>query len=346
MKRHINIPIFVPHLGCPHDCIFCNQTKISGAAHHFDEAAVRAQIDTYTQSIGENTQVEIAFFGGSFTGIEWPQQKAYLDLATTYVHRNGFEGIRMSTRPDLITPEILDRLTPYPITTIELGVQSMDSAVLAASHRGHSAKDVYTAAKLIRHYGFGLGLQMMLGLPGDTWDKSLTTADKLIALDPDGIRLYPTLVVRDTALAHMYIEGTYTPWPLNETLQLCAQLVHRFTLAGIKIFRLGLQATDQMQPGKDILAGPYHPAIGQLVAQQRLVDYILKYLADKKKAQKSGPIILEAGSKMYQSLVGHKKSHLPIWASHRPVIEIRRNISVPDGMICIDGAYVRRGFYW
>jgi len=372
MKRHINIPIFVPHNGCPHDCIFCNQKKIAGAGSSFDESQVRQQIEAYLSSIKEDTHVEIAFFGGSFTGIPWSEQKAYLDLAKDYCHRYGLKGIRMSTRPDMISTEILDKLGDYPITTIELGVQSMNQSVLDASLRGHTVKDIYKASQLIRHYGFGLGLQMMLGLPEDTPEKSLDTCDKLIAIEPDAVRIYPTLVVKDTGLERLYYDGSYKPLDLEATVDLCAVLAERFDEAGIKVLRIGLQATDSMVPGKDVVAGPYHPAIGQLVDEKRWVDFVLEFVQShvKEEATGSGPsavkgegrlaasvegtyavktqmkvIVIETSQRLYQTLIGHKKGHLSIWAGHEPTIVLKLNKDVPPGVLKIDDHFVHRHDY-
>ena len=338
MKTHINIPIFVPHNGCPHDCIFCNQKKIAGVGHSFDEPAVRRQIETYLSSASHVPHIEIAFFGGSFTGIPLDEQNAYLTLAAEYIHKYKLDGIRMSTRPDFISKGILDNLSGFPVKAIELGVQSMCQDVLDASGRGHSVSHVYKASQLIRSYGYELGLQMMLGLPKATPSKDLLTADRLIAIDPDAVRIYPTLIIKDTALATLYKEGSYVPYDLDTTVDLCADLSERFERSGIKVLRIGLQTTDQIHPGKDVIAGPWHPALGQLVNEKRWVNYILDFTKNM-----SEPITIEANQQLYQTLIGHKKAHLPIWSGHEPVITLKYSDDVPKGMLRIGDSFVHRG---
>ncbi len=328
------IPIFVPHNGCPHDCIFCNQKKIAGTESSFDEAKVRDQIESYLSSSDGIGHIEIAFFGGSFTGIPIREQKQYLKLADEYVLNHSLDGIRLSTRPDMITESILEMLQKYSVIAIELGVQSMHQDVLDASFRGHTIKDVYKASKLIHHFGFQLGLQMMIGLPEDTVEKSIATADKLIAIDPDMVRIYPTLVVKDTKLESLYNEGLYEPFSLETTIDVCTTLLEHFEQAGINVLRIGLQTTDQIQLGRDVVAGPHHPALRQLVEEKRWVNYILNY---SKKL--TNPITIEASQKLYQTLIGHKRAHLPIWAEHEPVITVMLNEEIPSHTIKINETY-------
>lgn len=335
MKQHMIIPIFVPHLGCPYDCIFCNQKKITGSKTQFNEKEVRIQIESYLSSKKDISHIEIAFFGGSFTGIDLDVQKKYLEVATEYVLNHSLDGIRLSTRPDMITKEILEHLSNYPVIAIELGVQSMSQEVLSASTRGHSVKDVYTASKLIRSYGFSLGHQMMLGLPKDTPDRSLTTADKLIAIEPDMVRIYPTLVIKDTVLENLYHAGKYKPFDLDTTINLCVTLMERFEAAGIDVLRIGLQTTDQIQLGKDVVAGPHHPALRQLVEEKRWMNYILEYV----KGYNESEIIIKASERLYQTLVGHKKGHLSIFENHIPKITISKDVTVPEHTIMINDTY-------
>ncbi len=337
MKNHINIPIFVPHHGCPHDCTFCNQQKIAGVTSSFSESEVRNQIERYLSSAQAVPHIEIAFFGGSFTGIPTQEQNDYLDVASEYIHRYGLDGIRMSTRPDMITTSIMDNLSQYPITTIELGVQSMIPEVLIASNRGHTTEDVVRASSLIRHYGIKLGHQMMLGLPQDTPERSLITADRIIAVDPDMVRIYPTLVIKDTHLATLYENGEYQPFDMPTTIDLCTKLTDRFEQTGIDVLRIGLQATDQIQPGKDLVAGPWHPAIGQLVEEKRWLDFVLQFIKDKKE-----PVTIVANQQLYQSLIGHKKAHMPIWSTHEPKVILQLNKTLPKNLIKINDEIVHR----
>lgn len=339
MKHHMIIPIFVPHLGCPYDCVFCNQKKISGTKQVMDEKAVRTQIESYLSTSEGMEHIEIAFYGGSFTGIELSLQKDYLALASEYVLNHSLDGIRLSTRPDLITDAILTHLSNYPVIAIELGIQSMFDDVLEQSGRGHTVKDVYTASKLIRSYGFSLGHQMMLGLPGDTVAKSLATADKLIAIEPDMIRIYPTLVIKDTMLETMYQSGHYVPFDLETTIDLCVDLLERFELEGIEVLRVGLQTSDQIRPGQDVVAGPYHPALRQLVDEKRWVNYILSYTEKTYTMDRTEPIIIKAGNRLFQTLIGHKKAHLSIWDNHQPLIVIDKDEALPEHTILIGDTY-------
>ena len=282
MKTY-NIPIFVPHRGCPHDCVFCNQKRITGLQKPVTARDVKKTIEEYLKTLPQNdARIEAAFFGGSFTGIPIEEQTELLSAAYEYVKDGRIDGIRLSTRPDYISAEILDNLKRYGVTTIELGVQSMDDEVLLKSNRGHKSEDVETAVKLIRKYPFALGLQMMTGLPGDTKMKSLHTADALIALKPDMVRIYPTLTIRDTKLEEMYRDGSYTPETLEEAVELCAELVQRFETADITVIRVGLQSTDEIsESGDSVVAGPLHSAFGELVENEIYYGLILDVMGDK-----------------------------------------------------------------
>lgn len=217
---------------------------------------------------------EIAFFGGSFTAIDREYMLELLKAAYPYVKSGQVRGIRISTRPDCIDAEILDILKAYGVTSIELGAQSMDDGVLKENRRGHTAQDVADASGLIQSYGFELGLQMMTGLYTDTQEKAVETAERIIALSPETVRIYPTVVLKNTYLAELYEKGVYTPLNVEESVELCARLVPMFENAGIKIIRLGLHS------GKDIkenmLAGGFHDSFGELVKSRILVNKILE----------------------------------------------------------------------
>ena len=282
MKTY-NIPIFVPHRGCPYDCVFCNQKRITGSQKSVTVADVRKTIEEYLTTLPKNdARIEAAFFGGSFTGIPIEEQTELLSAAYEYVKDGRIDGIRLSTRPDYISVEILDNLQKYGVTTIELGVQSMDDEVLIKSNRGHKSSDVTTAVKLIRKYPFALGLQMMTGLPGDTKTKSFRTADAIIALKPDIVRIYPTLTIRDTKLEEMYRDGSYTPETLDEAVKLCAELVLKFEAADITVIRVGLQSTDEIsESGESVVAGPVHSAFGELVENEIYYGLIMDALSGR-----------------------------------------------------------------
>lgn len=263
--KYYNIPIFVPHEGCPYNCIFCNQKRITGADTSVTSADIVRIIEEHLNTLPKTDRyVEAAFFGGSFTGISAEKQEEFLSAAYKYVSSGKIDGIRMSTRPDYIDGEIIARLKKYGVTTVELGVQSMDSEVLRLSARGHTADDVEKAARLIKDAGIRLGLQMMTGLPGDTPEKSIETARRIIALKPDCVRIYPTLVVRDTPLEAMYKNGTYTPQTLDEALQLCKRLLLMFNEAKINVIRVALVTTDEISDKGSVVAGPFHSAFREL----------------------------------------------------------------------------------
>lgn len=280
MKTY-NIPIFVPHRGCPFDCVFCNQKRITGTVKSVTAADVRQIIDKHLETIGKDSAcIEAAFFGGSFTGIPINEQTELLSAAQEYILDGRIDGIRLSTRPDYIDREILNNLKKYGVTTIELGVQSMDDEVLAAAGRGHSAKQVKEAVKLIREYDFTLGLQMMTGLPSDTAEKSIYTAEEIIKLKPDIVRIYPTLTIEDTCLAELYREGKYTPQSVFEAVELCKTLLQLFERNNIRVIRLGLQSTDEICENGSVIAGPVHSAFGELVEGSIYCDLILKAIGD------------------------------------------------------------------
>ncbi len=280
--RHYIIPIFVPHRGCPYDCIFCNQKKITGIDEKELDSQVTSEevtttINKYLKAMTrENAYIEVAFYGGSFTGIPIDSQITLLNAANQFIKSGDINGIRLSTRPDYINEVILQNLKKYGVTTIELGVQSMDDDVLRMSNRGHNREDVYKAVSLIKNHHFTLGLQMMVGLPGDTKQKIHDTVDEIIKLHPDMVRIYPTLVIKGTALEVLYKKGKYIPLQLDEAIRICEELLKRFENNHIKVIRIGLQPTENIMDGKDVIAGPFHPAFRELVVSELRLDRIRK----------------------------------------------------------------------
>lgn len=270
------IPVFVPHVGCPHDCCFCNQRIISGSAAAPSIDDVKRTVQSYVDIMPNYDTVQIAFFGGSFTGIPTEDQKRYLEAARPYIENGLVDSIRISTRPDCINESILDMLSAYGVRTIELGAQSMNDDVLRRSGRGHSAEDTVNASRLIRKAGFELGLQTMTGLPGASFDDDLRTADRIISLSPDIVRIYPTIVIKGTHLHTMYERGEYKAPSLDETVLLCAGLSVKYSSAGIKVIRMGLQSSDNIADDGEIAAGPYHPAFGQLVRSKLAYDKLIE----------------------------------------------------------------------
>lgn len=265
MAKFKIIPIFVPHKGCPHQCSFCNQKHITGQTEEMTPDKARDIIEMYLKTIDtEKYRTEIAFYGGSFTAIDIEYQTSLLEIAFWYVQNRGVKGIRLSTRPDCISVEILDNLKKYGVTEIELGVQSMSNEVLIANNRGHSDVDVVNAVNLIRKYDFSLGLQQMTGLYKDTDEYDLYTAKKISELKPDFVRIYPTLVFNNTDLANYYRDGIYSPHTLEHSVELCKNIKTIYDENNIKIIRLGLLMSDD-EAKNNYLSGPYHPRFRELV---------------------------------------------------------------------------------
>ena len=304
MKTY-NIPVFVPHKGCPFDCVFCNQKRITGKTNDVSAETVVGIIEEYLTTLPKDgCRIETAFFGGSFTGIPIEEQSELLAAAKTYIDAGRIHGIRLSTRPDYISRPILDNLKKYGVTTIELGVQSMDDEVLVKSGRGHTKEHVKDAVKLIREYDFTLGLQMMTGLVGDTDEKSIKTAKEIIALKPDIVRIYPTLTIKDTHLETMYLNGEYTPQTVDEAVELCKKLVLMFEDNNITVIRLGLQSTDEICENGSVVAGPVHSSFGELVESSIYYDIISKSLSEGDKA------VVYVNSKEISKAVGNKRSNI------------------------------------
>lgn len=245
MKKQYIIPIFVPHLGCPNECTFCNQRKISGQMKKVTEQDVRNTIESYLDILKDTkVEKEIAFFGGSFTGIDVELQNKLLGVAFEYVKAKKINGIRISTRPDYIDRETLKRLKKFKVKTIELGVQSTNHYILQKCKRGHTYEDVKKASRLIRLYGFRLGHQMMVGLPESTRLDELNTARDLVKLKPKMVRIYPVLVIRDTELEQSYLKGEFEPLELGQAVEICKELCQFFEKKRVKVIRIGLQTTD------------------------------------------------------------------------------------------------------
>lgn len=266
-----NISIFVPHMGCPCACSFCNQKTITGKSESPTAQDVKNAVDTALERKGY--EYEIAFFGGSFTAIDRDYMIQLLEAAYPYVKSGQVSGIRISTRPDCIDREILDILKKYGVTSIELGAQSMDDEVLDANKRGHTAQDVVNASVMIKEYGFELGLQMMTGLYLDTYEKAISTAKKIIELQPKTVRIYPTVVLKGTYLADLYLAEQYHPLDVDDSAELCAELVGLFEQANIKIIRLGLHSSRDIK--ENMLAGGFHDSFGEIVKSRIMLNKIL-----------------------------------------------------------------------
>lgn len=313
MSKEYIIPVFVPHLGCPNDCIFCNQKSISGQKKNITKEDAKKTIDNFLENIKDkDAKKEIAFFGGSFTGIDEKTQEELLQIAYEYIKNGQVDSIRISTRPDYINKEILKRLKKYKVKTIELGVQSANDYILGRANRGHTFKDVERASKLIRWYGFNLGHQMMVGLPESTRIDEINTAKALIKLNPKMIRIYPVLVIKGTKLEKEYNEGIYEPLSVVQAVEISKQLVRLFTDKKIEVIRVGLQNTDEIcAPGdknSEVVAGPFHPAFGQLVESSMWYDAILEKI--KKLNTKVKEVEVTVNPADVNNVIGHKRENI------------------------------------
>ena len=310
MKKNYIIPIFVPHLGCPNDCIFCNQKAISGQKDSMTKDKAKKIIDNYLANVDTSDgKIEIAFFGGSFTAIDEQKQEDLLQVAYEYIENGKVEDIRISTRPDAINKQILKRLKKYKVKTIELGVQSANDYILHRANRGHNFDDVKKASKLIKRYGFKLGHQMMVGLPESTKIDELNTAKELIKLKPKMVRIYPVLIVKNTKLEEEYNKGVYEPLPLVQAVEICKELVRMFVNKKIDVIRVGLQNTDEItnptENNSQVIAGPYHPAFRQLVESGLWYDSIVSKI--KKLNVKVKEVEVTVNPLDSNNVIGHKK---------------------------------------
>lgn len=275
IKKEYIIPIFIPFLGCPHDCAFCNQVKITNYKDTMEPNKVIREIEKNLAYFPKNDNIkEIAFFGGSFTGLDKDVMIGYLEIAREYKEKGIIDRIRLSTRPDYINNSILDILKEYKVDIIELGIQSLCQDVLDYNERGHSVIESYEASKLIKEYGFILGHQIMPGLYKDSFDKTIDTVIKSIKIGPDIVRIYPTLVIKDTKLAMLYEMGIYKPLSLREAIEVSAEAAILYKYANINIIRIGLQTTENINEGEDVIAGPFHPAMRQLVESEIYKKYL------------------------------------------------------------------------
>lgn len=275
-NKRSNVAVFVPHNGCPHMCSFCNQRSITGQQYQPTSQDVRNAALTAVSTMGSfSKESEIAFFGGSFTAIDRDYMLELLKAA--YEFRDVFKGVRISTRPDCIDEDILSLLKSYRVTAIELGAQSMDNGVLLANNRGHTAEQVEKASRLIKEKGFSLGLQMMTGLYKSTPEKDMETALRIAGLEPDTVRIYPTVIMKNTELGELYLKGEYKPYDFETTAELCSKMLLMFMEKNINVIRLGLHYSEELL--KDRLAGAYHPAFREICESRCFLDNIKSQLS-------------------------------------------------------------------
>ena len=298
-KKRI-IPVFIPHLGCPNQCVFCDQRTISGVARPVTPEIVHEQIAAALPSAGE--YCELAFYGGSFTALPLRSQQDFFEAAAPFIHSGAVKSIRLSTRPDAINDTVCTIMKKYGVETVEIGCQSMDPEVLQLSRRGHTKEDTIYAVACLREHGFNVILQMMTGLPGDNGQQSIDTAKQIIALHPDGVRIYPTVVLSGTELEQRMNQGDYKPHTVQQAVYLCAVIYELFLEAGIPVIRLGLNPTDDLTGGK-VVAGAYHPALGELVLSRMYLQRARELLTGKNGLN----AVLSVHPKRISAMIGQKR---------------------------------------
>lgn len=302
--KHSNIAVFIPHLGCPHRCSFCDQQSISGAEKAPTPLEVELLLDEAVPFLKNPAETEIAFFGGSFTAVDRGYMTALLEVADHFVKRHSLAGVRVSTRPDAIDDEILDVLKRHSVRVIELGAQSMDDSVLRLNCRGHTAKAVRAASRMIQSAGFALGLQMMTGLYGSTPETDWKTAKEFVSLGADMVRIYPTLTLKGTYLEQVFSEGSYRPQTLDEAVGECAGLLRFFEEQCVPVIRLGLHPSKGLE--QQLIAGPYHPAFRELCESQIMLENARKLL----KTIPYGAVKLCVAEKSLSKMTGQKKCNI------------------------------------
>ncbi len=304
------IPIFLPHVGCSHQCIYCNQTSITRVKRGIlTSEKLRLLINEFLKFKGKQKQsIQVAFYGGNFLGLDKDYINLLLCESSKFVKNKIVNSIRFSTRPDTIDHEQLSILKNYPVSTIEIGAQSMDNRILAISKRGHTASDTEKAVALLKDRNYEIGLQMMVGLPGDDEIKSLNTAQRISDLSPDFVRIYPTVVLANSRLANLYQNGQYLPWSLERCVTVVKNLYLHFRSRKIKVARMGLQVSEDLENESTILAGPYHPAFGHLVYSEIFLDMATTHLKAERGSSKT--VTITANPRSIPKVRGYKNKNV------------------------------------
>ncbi len=326
----VTVPFFISHQGCPHTCVFCDQRAISGSSGDLPtQYDIIAKIDAWRQNAGKRP-LHVAFFGGTFTALPVPVQNKLLEPLQPLLESGEIRSIRISTRPDGIDSTVVRRLGILGVTTIEIGVQSMDDGVLEGSGRGHTAADSEAAIRCIRSGGLSAGAQLMPGLPGDTAAGSLDSLEQVVAAGASFVRIYPVVVLRGTELARRFLAGEYQPPGVEEAVQLCKVLLHRSLQAGIEVVRIGLQADEGLN-GDTVVAGCWHPALGQLTRSELYFDLLCKLLADFTHGQ---PSVVRCHPSRVSDVAGHGKMNLKRLKNnmHQTMIRSDRNL-LPEEIV-------------
>ena len=324
------IPAFIPHEGCPHACVFCDQHRITGvrerpSAHTVEQAMQQAA------ALPPGAKRQLAFYGGSFTALPEELQEELLHAAQPYLADGRLSSLRVSTRPDAVDEAALRRLRRFGVGTVELGAQSMDERVLLLSGRGHTAAEVETAAKRVKAAGFELILQMMTGLPGSTDESDVETARRLIDLRPDGVRIYPTVIVEGTPLRALWRAGRYREHTVEDAVRVCARILPLFEEAGIPVIRLGLNPTEELTGGGAV-GGAYHPALGELVRSRVLRGRAETLLADTEPGER---VVLGVNRRELSQMIGRKRANLDWLRERFSLRELSvRPTEIKSGEIC------------
>ncbi len=323
MVIYMIIPIFIPHEGCKNDCAFCNQRHISGkdkAPSIKDTEEIINEYLSYQNGFAE----QIAFFGGSFTGIDISKQNEYLSLAKKYIENGNVKSIRLSTRPDYIDEDTVKRLKDFGVKNIELGAQSMDDEVLLLSNRGHTKRDVCVASEIINKHNVTLGLQMMTGLMGDSKEKCISTAHEFVALGAKETRIYPTIVLKNTMLEKLYHSSKYTPQTVEEAVNTCADLYKYFTRNKVEILRIGLYDSPSLK--ENYVAGPYHASFGEIVKSRVIRREIEKSLI-------SDVVSVRANKKYISKIKGNKCENIAYFKERNITVNVIEDNSIDSFII-------------
>jgi len=308
-RQRLIVPIFIPHQGCPYICVFCNQTEITGADRSADKERVEGAVQTFLGSRPREEWPpcrEVAFYGGTFTGLPLWRQRFLLSLVQPWVDRGEIHSIRLSTHSLFVDTERLNLLKEFPVDTVELGIQSTDAKVLRLSGREGGMDSVPAAVDLLRTYGFKLGLQLMLGLPGDTEETFRISVDDTLRLKPDFVRIYPALVIRNTALHDLYQEGSFVPWDLERTLESLKTAVLKFDRAGIPVIRIGLHPEPSLLD--NFVAGPFHPSIRYLVNSRICRDEMVNLV--ERRREFSDAMVFKVPSHRISDYIGYRKENV------------------------------------
>ena len=298
--KHYNIPVFISHFGCPNACVFCNQKKINGRETDVSLEDLKNIIESYLKTLPKNSIKQVAFFGGTFTGISMGLQREYLEVVKKYIDNGDVEGVRISTRPECIDDEILTQLKKYEVKTIELGVQSLDDEVLKATGRNYNYEIVKKSCDLIKKYGFELGVQLMIGLPKSTLESDFLSAIKSLDFNPDIARIYPTLVIKGTELEYMYKAQKYKALEIEEAVERTVKIYSLLEKNKVNIIRVGLQPSEDLTADGVIIAGPFHPAFRDLVENKLYFNFL------KRIYERENTLNIEVNEKNISKIVGQK----------------------------------------